>query len=54
VELNEKDFLEKANQINIQSVLPFYESGLFKKNHFVYDGKRKLIIQTLPEALAEA
>jgi DNA replication licensing factor MCM2 len=53
IEINEKDFMEKAHQINIQAVLPFYESDLFKKNHFIYDSKRKLIIQTLAEHFTE-
>jgi len=54
VEINEKEFIEKANQINIQSVLPFYESDLFKKNNFIYDAKRKIIIQTLADLITEA
>jgi DNA replication licensing factor MCM2 len=36
----------QARQINIHNLTSFYESDLFKSNHFTLDGKRKLIIQS--------
>lgn len=45
VEINEKDFVEKANQMNIHSVFAFYECDLFKQNKFTFDKQRKVIIQ---------
>ena len=37
----------QARQINIQSLAMFYDSDLFKNNKFVYDRKRKMIVQSL-------
>ncbi|CAL8139298.1 unnamed protein product [Orchesella dallaii] len=45
VEVNEKDFVEKANGMGIHSVFSFYESDLFKQNKFNFDAKRKIIAQ---------
>jgi DNA replication licensing factor MCM2 len=45
VEISEKDFVEKAGQMNIHSVYSFYESDLFKQNKFKLDQKRKVITQ---------
>ncbi|ODM92012.1 DNA replication licensing factor mcm2 [Orchesella cincta] len=45
VEVNEKDFVEKANGMGIHSVFSFYESQLFKQNKFNFDGQRKIIAQ---------
>merc|ERR1719336_3414883 len=47
VEISENDLLEKAKQINIENLLPFYQSDIFKANNFTYDSKRKLVIQQL-------
>merc|ERR1719471_2341385 len=47
VEISENDLLEKAKQINIENLLPFYRSDIFKANNFTYDSKRKLVIQQL-------
>merc|ERR1711894_401219 len=47
VEINEKDLAEKARQISIQNLLPFFNSEMFKSNNFKYDTTRKLIIQQL-------
>jgi len=47
VEINEKDLAEKARQISIQNLLPFFNSEMFKSNNFKYDSGRKLIIQQL-------
>jgi len=45
VEINEKDLAEKARQISIQNLQPFFQSDMFKSNNFKYDQTRKLIIQ---------
>merc|ERR1719186_153730 len=45
VEVNEKDLAEKAGQISIQNLQPFFQSDMFKTNNFKYDQTRKLIIQ---------
>merc|ERR1711915_1077434 len=47
VEVNEKDLAEKARQINITNLQPFFNSQMFKSNNFSYDSSRKLIIQQL-------
>lgn len=49
LEISEKDLLDRAKQIDIHNLHPFYESDIFKTNNFVYDSRRKVIIQTLPE-----
>merc|ERR1712061_353196 len=45
VEINEKDLAEKARQISIQNLQPFFQSDMFRSNNFQYDQTRKLIIQ---------
>merc|ERR1719245_1549233 len=45
VEINEKDLAEKARQISIQNLMPFFNSEMFKSNNFKFDSSRKLIIQ---------
>merc|ERR1719369_319938 len=45
VEINEKDLAEKARQISIQNLQPFFQSHMFRSNNFQYDQTRKLIIQ---------
>merc|ERR1711892_694809 len=45
VEINEKDLSEKARQISIQNLQPFFQSDMFKSNNFKYDQTRELIIQ---------
>merc|ERR1711902_429038 len=45
VEVSENDLLDKAKQINIENLQPFYNSEIFKANNFEYDQKRKLIVQ---------
>merc|ERR1712066_733222 len=47
VEINEKDLAEKARQISIQNLQPFFQSDMFRSNNFQYDQTRKLIIQQL-------
>lgn len=50
VEILEKDLLERAKQINVHSLTKFYDSEIFKNNGFSFDGKRKTILQVVPEA----
>merc|ERR1712241_371684 len=45
IEVPEKDLMEKARQISIQNLQPFFVSEMFKANNFKYDSGRKLIIQ---------
>lgn len=49
VEISEKDLLDRAKQIDIHNLHPFYESHIFKSNNFVYDPRRKVIVQTIPD-----
>ncbi|KOC63500.1 DNA replication licensing factor Mcm2 [Habropoda laboriosa] len=49
IEILEKDLLDRAKQIDIYNLHPFYESDIFKSNNFVYDSRRKVIVQTLPD-----
>ncbi|XP_015436900.1 PREDICTED: DNA replication licensing factor Mcm2 isoform X2 [Dufourea novaeangliae] len=51
IEISEKDLLDRAKQLDIYNLHPFYESNIFKSNNFVYDSRRKIIIQTLPESI---
>ncbi|KAK1126342.1 MCM DNA helicase complex subunit [Melipona bicolor] len=53
IEISEKDLLDRAKQIDIYNLHSFYESDIFKSNNFLYDSKRKVIIQTLPEGIDE-
>ncbi|XP_015117637.1 DNA replication licensing factor Mcm2 [Diachasma alloeum] len=50
IEVPEKDLADKAKRIDIHNLQPFYESPVFKNNNFVYDSRRKVIVQTLPDA----
>ncbi|KAG7160948.1 DNA replication licensing factor mcm2-like 1 [Homarus americanus] len=45
VQVSEKDLLDRARQINIMNLQPFFESDIFKANNFTHDAKRKLIVQ---------
>jgi len=47
VDIQEEEFSDRARQINIHNLSTFYESDMFKDNRFVYDKKRKAIVQTL-------
>ncbi|KAJ8968837.1 hypothetical protein NQ317_005305 [Molorchus minor] len=51
IEIDEKDLLDKAKQIDIHDLKPFYQSKIFESNNFVYDSKRKTIIHTVPETI---
>lgn len=50
VEVMEKDLTERAKSINIFNFKDFYGSEIFKKHGYVYDAKRKVILQVVPEA----
>ncbi|CAG10746.1 unnamed protein product, partial [Tetraodon nigroviridis] len=45
VEISEKDFKDKARQINIHNLTAFYDSDLFRSNKFSHDTKKKIILQ---------
>ncbi|VDP20186.1 unnamed protein product [Schistosoma margrebowiei] len=47
IEVTEREFAERAKQINISSVRAFLQSDLFKSHHFVYDVSRKVIVHTV-------
>lgn len=45
VEIMERDLIERAKQLDISNLKPFYESELFLSNGFSYDPKRRTILQ---------
>ncbi|RXG58331.1 DNA replication licensing factor mcm2 [Armadillidium vulgare] len=47
VQISEKDLLDRARQISIHNLQPFFESDIFKINNFTHDAKRKLIVQVV-------
>merc|ERR1719367_243063 len=47
IEVSEADLLDKARQINIQNLQPFFGSEVFKGNNFTYDSTRKIIIRQM-------
>ena len=47
VEIPEEDFVLRTKQLNIHELTSFYDSPVFRSNKFVYDHKRKLLIQSL-------
>lgn len=44
VEISEKDLQEKAHQLNITNLSPFFKSDLFKSHQFTHDARRHLIV----------
>ncbi|XP_018570583.1 DNA replication licensing factor Mcm2 [Anoplophora glabripennis] len=52
IEIDEKDLLDKAKQIDIHDLKPFYQSKIFESNDFVYDARRKVIVHTVPETIS--
>ncbi|XP_077293926.1 DNA replication licensing factor Mcm2 [Arctopsyche grandis] len=52
VEVSERDLLDRARQINVTDLKPFYDSRLFKINNFSYDHKRKLIVQVMSQTVS--
>ncbi|VUZ53387.1 unnamed protein product [Hymenolepis diminuta] len=47
VEVSEKEFVERARQVNIPSIRGFLTSELFTAHRFSYDTKRKIIIHSI-------
>jgi len=45
VEIMERDLIERAKQLDIVNLKPFYDSDLFRSNGFSYDPKRRIILQ---------
>lgn len=48
VEVMERDLIERAKQLDIYDLKPFYESDVFKKNGFSYDPQRRVLLQIVP------
>uniref|UniRef100_UPI00358E0689 DNA replication licensing factor MCM2 n=1 Tax=Myxine glutinosa TaxID=7769 RepID=UPI00358E0689 len=46
VEVSEKDFVERARQINVHSLAAFYNSDVFRLHRFSHDSHRKIIVQS--------
>ncbi|KAL3202576.1 hypothetical protein MRX96_042397 [Rhipicephalus microplus] len=44
VEISEKDLQEKAHQLNITNLTPFFKSDLFRSHHFTHDARRHLVV----------
>merc|ERR1739846_42852 len=47
IEISEADLLDKARQINIQNLQPFYASDVFKGNGYSHDATRKIVIRQM-------
>merc|ERR1711936_1135119 len=47
IEISEADLLDKARQINIQNLQPFYASDVFKGNGYSHDSTRKIVIRQM-------
>ncbi|CAI2335805.1 unnamed protein product [Caenorhabditis sp. 36 PRJEB53466] len=47
VTVSEAEFIEKAHQLRIENVKPFYTSDIFTSNNFTYDPSRKTIVQEI-------
>ena len=47
IEISEADLLDKARQINIQNLQPFYASDVFKGNGYSHDAIRKIVIRQM-------
>lgn len=52
VEIMERDLIERAKQLDISNLKPFYESELFRSNGFSYDPKRRTILQIVVDGAA--
>ncbi|XP_074033184.1 DNA replication licensing factor Mcm2 [Leptinotarsa decemlineata] len=48
IEIDENDLIDKARQIDIHDLKPFYHSRIFESNNFVYDAKKKVILHIVP------
>merc|ERR1739846_218985 len=47
IEVSENDLLDRARQINIQNLQPFYASDVFKGNGYSHDATRKIVIRQM-------
>uniref|UniRef100_A0A1I7TZ09 DNA replication licensing factor MCM2 n=1 Tax=Caenorhabditis tropicalis TaxID=1561998 RepID=A0A1I7TZ09_9PELO len=47
VSVAESEFIEKAKQLRIENVKPFYTSEIFANNNFIYDVTHKTIVQEI-------
>ncbi|EFO84311.1 hypothetical protein GCK72_003727 [Caenorhabditis remanei] len=47
VSVPESEFIEKAQQLRIENVKPFYTSDVFSSNNFIYDPSKKQIVQEI-------
>ncbi|ULU03941.1 hypothetical protein L3Y34_017023 [Caenorhabditis briggsae] len=47
VTVAESEFIEKAQQLRIENVKPFYTSEVFASNNFIYDPSKKTIVQEI-------
>ena len=47
VEISAEELEDRARQINIHNIQPFYESEMFLKHRFVHDKKKNVILLTL-------
>lgn len=47
LQIDEKDFIERARQINVQSLANFYSSDVFARNNFSFDKTRKIITHAI-------
>lgn len=47
VTIPESEFIEKAQQLRIENVKPFYTSEIFASNNFLYDPSKKTIVQEI-------
>ncbi|XP_023215123.1 DNA replication licensing factor mcm2-like isoform X2 [Centruroides sculpturatus] len=46
IEIAEEDLADKARQVNIHNLKPFFQSNLFSSHNYVHDSGRKLIVQS--------
>ncbi|KAK5650844.1 hypothetical protein RI129_001873 [Pyrocoelia pectoralis] len=53
IEIDEKDLMDKAKQLDIRDLKQFYKSKLFENNYFVYDPNRKVIVYTAPPLISD-
>lgn len=52
VTVHEKDLSDKARQMGVYNLQPFYDSEIFTHNRFKFDAKKKLITQRLISTVA--
>lgn len=47
ISVSEAEFMEKAKNLRVDDLKPFYASDVFSGNHFTYDSKKKIITQAI-------